>query len=139
MVMTTDKNLSTAAKKLLGELVEDLKGAYIAEERTFDINYRSTYIYNLLVNPKYRFSVNTYKEIFEHLCNYVDPEKEIQQLEFKNITGWNTVEEQKAYDTGREHEERVTAEFIEKWDGNTRSQMGQQLYDKLKQLKDNIT
>lgn len=51
--------------------------------------------------------------------------------DFKDITGWGTVEENTAYELGRKHEQKVIIDFIEKWDGKNNSQLGQILHDKL--------
>lgn len=54
--------------------------------------------------------------------------------EHEKITGWKTIAEAHAYDTGREHEQTVIMEWIEKWDGSINSGMGDLLRRKVKEL-----
>jgi hypothetical protein len=52
--------------------------------------------------------------------------------DYKEITGFETPSELAAYEKGREHEEKTIVKFIENWNGETNSHLGQLLADKLK-------
>lgn len=60
-------------------------------------------------------------------------------LDLKKVTGWDTYAEYRAYDLGREHEQKVFMDWIEKWDGSDNSQLGWLLKKKFTELKDVIT
>jgi len=60
------------------------------------------------------------------------------ETEFKKVTGWDTREEWKAYEEGREDEQEVICEWIKNWDGSTNSQLGQILFSKMKEIKDKL-
>ena len=60
--------LTPGSRKLLNELVEDLGNPGLPpEERVFNKQSASAYIYNLLISPKYKFSGTQYKELFNFL------------------------------------------------------------------------
>ena len=46
------------------------------------------------------------------------------ELEHEKITGFKTPAEWHAYQLGRDHEEKVIVQFIDRWDGSTRSILG---------------
>lgn len=92
--------LSFAAQTLLNELVQDLKITMSEKERTFDVKDRSSYIYNLFqgqfnwvvekdemfyVSGKYKFSLSTYKELFEYLANYKESWTKKVQSYFRKL------------------------------------------------------
>lgn len=52
----------------------------------------------------------------------------------KEITGHNSIEEYRAYEEGYSAREKVTIEWIKKWDGSTNSGLGQLLMDKFREL-----
>ena len=55
-----------------------------------------------------------------------------QMKDYKEITGFETPSELAAYEKGREHEQKTIVKFIENWNGETNSGLGQLLADKLK-------
>jgi hypothetical protein len=64
---------------------------------------------------------------------YIQKQK-VEQSEYKALTGWNTFEENYAYDKGREDEQKVAIAWIEDWDGSTNSVMGRALFNKMGQI-----
>lgn len=59
-------------------------------------------------------------------------------LEFKRITGWDTVEEWGSFQDGQEAQDKVIEEWIQEWDGKRNSRMGEVLYNKFMELKDKL-
>lgn len=61
----------------------------------------------------------------------VEKEPETVELtEYRKITGFNTPEERKAYEEGRDDEQKVLIDFIRNWKGATNSGLGEILYNK---------
>lgn len=56
-------------------------------------------------------------------------------VSFKQITGFDTHEEMSAYEKGREHEQKVMMQNIEKWDGKGNSAFGTAMRKKFIQLR----
>jgi len=61
-------NVKTEVEKLLYKLVQDYKSTSSIEERIFNPNDRAALIYNLF-QGNYKFSFNTYNELFKFFCN----------------------------------------------------------------------
>lgn len=60
--------LTPGTRKLLNELVDDLGNPGLPpEDRIFNKESADAYIYNLLISPKYKFSIRQYKELFNYL------------------------------------------------------------------------
>lgn len=57
----------------------------------------------------------------------------------KEVTGHNSIEEYRAYEEGYSAREKVTIEWIKKWDGSTNSGFGKLLMDKFQELATSIS
>lgn len=107
---------------------------------------------------KYISIVNERKEPFGYVCNnmffkdisgktfiadedkpiavYVDKSNDNIPTDFKQVTGHDSPKEMMAYEKGREDEQQVIIEWIEKWDGSSNSVMGALLKKKFDERKD---
>ena len=65
--------------------------------------------------------------------------EEFHNKQFKEITGFDTVEEWNAYELGQIRQENSMMTFIEKWNGKTNSMLGSVLAGKFKELYDKRT
>jgi len=65
--------MTKKAELLLKKLVNDY---HTSLPKKLNVNSRSTYIYNLFMG-KYKFSFETYDEIFEYLCELSNENKNI--------------------------------------------------------------
>jgi hypothetical protein len=61
-------NIKTEVEDLLYKLVQDYHSTLPVEERIFNPNDRAALIYNLF-QGNYKFSFNTYNELFKLFCN----------------------------------------------------------------------
>lgn len=58
----------------------------------------------------------------------------MKKSEHKKITGFNTPNELLIYQQGYNDHEQIMMEWIKKWNGNNRSQLGKLLNEKYKEL-----
>lgn len=65
--MSDYKNLSPDSKKLLKKLVEDYNSTLEPARRLFNAKDGSSYLYNLFVSNKYKFSARQYNEIYHYI------------------------------------------------------------------------
>lgn len=119
------------------------RGCYPYDDDRYKEEMR--YLYDDFCKLKKDVWENIKTKTFEYrdkiIANYkksIVNEKDNIPADFKQVTGHDSSKEMIAYEKGREDEQQVITEWIEKWDGSTNSGMGELLNKKFNERKDNV-